>query len=115
MTLGEIIALAKAGYRKQDIDDLLKIQIDEPDPDPDPGADPDSTEPDTGSKGDPGASPEDPEDKPDYEDMYSSLKEEFDKLKEDLKKAQEKNIHKNNGGDDPDPYKDLGEALRGYM
>ena len=39
----------------------------------------------------------------------------FDKLKEDLKKAQEKNVHQNNGGNDPDPYKDLEEALRGYM
>ena len=35
--------------------------------------------------------------------------------KEDLKKAQEKNVHQNNGGNDPDPYKDLEEALRGYM
>ena len=47
--------------------------------------------------------------------MYNSLQKEFDKLKEDLKKAQEKNVHQNNGGNDPDPYKDLEEALRGYM
>ena len=112
MTLGEIIALAKAGYKKQDIDELLAIKVDEPDPEPE---DPKSTENPSGSEGDPDTSPEDPEDKPDFEDMYNSLQKEFDKLKEDLKKAQEKNVHQNNGGNDPDPYKDLEEALRGYM
>ena len=110
MTLGEIIALAKAGYKKQDIDDLLKIKVDEPEPDPDPGADPISTEPDNGSKGDPVASPEDD---PDFENLYNELKSEFDKLKNELLMAQEKNRKENHGSPDPEP--DLDDVFRAYM
>ena len=112
MKLSEIIALAKAGYKKADIEDLLTIEVDEPEPEPDPK----STEPDTGSEGDPDPSPEpSPETDPDYAELYKNLQSEFDKLKEDLKIAQENN-KRNPAPDDggTDKY-DLGDVLRGYM
>ena len=108
MKLSEIIALAKAGYKKADIEDLLLVEVDEPEPEPDPV----STEPDTGSEGDPEPSPE-PSPDPDFQEMYNSLKTEFDKIKEDLKIAQENN--KRSPAPDPKDDYDLGDVLRNYM
>ena len=62
MNLLDIISLAKAGYKKADIDELLAIQIDEPEPEPQP----DSTEPENGSKGEPEPSPEPSANDPDF-------------------------------------------------
>ena len=113
MNLLDIISLAKAGYKKADIDELLAIQIDEPEPEPAAG----STEPDDGSKGEPEPSPEPSADDPDYEQLYNELRSELDKVKNDLKVAQQRNIsHDNSGnGKEVSAWDDLADIARGYM
>ena len=110
MKLTDIIALAKAGYRKDDIDVMLQVPVDEPEP---LMPSPDSTEPENGSKGDPEPSPEDPQE-PDFEVKYKELVTEFEKLKEDLKVAQEKNL-KQPSPAEPDDVKEWEDIFRAYM
>lgn len=112
MNLLDIISLAKAGYKKADIDELLAIQIDEPEPEPQPD---NSTEPDIGAKGAPDPSPEPSADDPDYEKLYKEVLEQLNILKEDLKVAQEQNRRADNSGNDPDPMDDLADVFRSYM
>ena len=113
MKLTDIIALARAGYKKEDIDVLLEVPVDEPDPE---SAAPDSTEKDTGSEGDPAPSPETPEPVPDYEQLYKDIQKELNQVKIDLKVAQEANRNIGAGNPQPqDPYKDLEEIARSYM
>ena len=113
MNLLDIISLAKAGYKKADIDELLAIQIDEPEPEPAAG----STEPDNGSKGEPEPSPEPSANDPDYEQLYNDLRSELEKVKNDLKVAQQRNIsHDNSGnGKEVSAWDDLADIARGYM
>lgn len=113
MNLIDIISLAKAGYKKADIDELLAIQIDEPEPEPQP----DSTEPDIGAKGAPDPSPEPSADDPDYEQLYNELRSELDKVKNDLKVAQQRNVsHDNSGnGKEVSAWDDLADIARSYM
>lgn len=113
MNLIDIIALAKAGYKKADIDELLKIQVDEPDI---PAA-PDSTDPESVPEGGTGESPEKTADDPDYKQLYMDIQSELEQMKNDLKIAQDQNRHVNNSGagNEPDPWKDLEEIARGYM
>lgn len=111
MNLLDIISLAKAGYKKADIDELLAIQIDEPEPEPQPN----STEPENGSKGEPEPSPEPSAKDPDYEQLYNELRSELDKVKNDLKVAQEHNRSKPIDPNDPDPMADLADVFRSYM
>lgn len=111
MNLLDIISLAKAGYKKADIDELLAIPIDEPDPEPAAG----STEPDDGSKGEPEPSPEPSANDPDYEQLYNDLRSELEKVKNDLKVAQDANRKKPVDPDHPDPMDDLADVFRSYM
>ena len=111
MNLIDIISLAKAGYKKADIDELLAVPIDEPDPEPAAG----STDPDDGSKGEPEPSPEPSVKDPDYESLYKEVLEQLNILKEDLKVAQEHNRRSDNSGNDPDPMDDLADVFRSYM
>ena len=114
MNLIDIISLAKAGYKKADIDELLAIQIDEPEPEPQTD---NSTEPDIGAKGAPDPSPEPSADDPDYEQLYNDLQSELDKVKNDLKVAQQRNIsHDNSGnGKEVSAWDDLADIARSYM
>lgn len=111
MNLLDIISLAKAGYKKADIDELLAIPIDEPDPEPAAG----STDPDDGSKGEPEPSPEPSANDPDYEQLYNELRSELDKVKNDLKVAQDANRKKPVDPNEPDPMADLADVFRSYM
>ena len=113
MNLLDIISLAKAGYKKADIDELLAIQIDEPEPKPAAG----STEPDDGSKGEPEPSPEPSANDPDYKQLYNDLRSELEKVKNDLKVAQQRNIsHDNSGnGKEVSAWDDLADIARSYM
>ena len=113
MNLLDIISLAKAGYKKADIDELLAIQIDEPEPEPQPN----STEPDIGAKGAPDPSPEPSADDPDYEQLYNDLRSELDKVKNDLKVAQQRNVNHDNSGNGKEvsAWDDLADIARSYM
>ena len=113
MKLTDIIALAKAGYKKDDIDELLQVPIDEPEPIP---TAPDSTEPESGPEGGPEPSPEKPSsDQPDYEQLYKAVLGQIDTLKNDLKIAQETIKRQNNDPGQPDPLDDLADVFRSYM
>lgn len=111
MNLLDIISLAKAGYKKSDIDELLAIQVDEPEQQPQP----DSTDINPAPEGGSGASPEQPDDKPDYEQLYKEILEQVNILKEDLKVAQEQNRRTDISKDKPDPMDDLADVFRSYM
>ena len=113
MNLLDIISLAKAGYKKSDIDELLKIKIDESEENDDGS---NSKEEENTSKGDDVDFPEDSDDKkPDYEKMYKDLETEFEKVKNDLKTIQESNRKKDNSDKDVDPMKDLEDVFRSFM
>ena len=112
MKLTDIIALAKAGYKKDDIDELLQVPVDEPEPIP---AVPNSTEPEAGPEGDPAPSPETSPDRPYYEQLYKDILGQFETLKNDLKIAQENNKRQNIDPGHPDPMDDLADVFRSYM
>lgn len=113
MNLIDIISLAKAGYKKSDIDELLSVPVDEPEP---IEAIQNSTEIENDSKGEPLPSPEISENVPDYEKLYNEIMKELETVKNDLKIAQENNRRENHGPDhETDPYSDLAEIVRGYM
>lgn len=113
MNLIDIIALAKAGYKKADIDELLAVPVDEPEPLP---AAPDSTVRADGPEGGPEPSPEDSPQEPDYRMLYDDIQKELEKVRQDLKAAQEKNITKDLSGQaGPDPMKELEDVFRSYM
>ena len=97
MKLTDIIALAKAGYQKEDVDELLAMD-NKPEA-PEPASEPEP-EPDTGNgqKDDPKVDPE-PEPQPVNDDIQK-LKTQYDQRIADLEKkletAQKKNINHNN-------------------
>lgn len=81
MTLSEIIILAKQGYKKKDIDELLKLDTE-----------PEKTEEVKESKEEPEETdPETKTDKPDYEFLFNELSKKYDETAEALKKAQSAN------------------------
>ena len=112
MKLTDIIALARAGYKKEDIDELLQVPVDEPEPIP---ADPNSTEPNAGPEGGPDPSPEPLPSGPDYEQLYKEVLGQIDTLKNDLKIAQDTIKSQNNDPGQPDPLDDLADVFRSYM
>lgn len=111
MNLLDIISLAKAGYKKADIDELLAIQVDEPEDKPEP----DSTDKDAGPEGGAGKSPEGAADDPDYKQMYEDLQKQLEEVKINLKEAQDANLKKNVAVTDPDPADTLADIVRGFM
>ena len=108
MNLTDIINLTKAGYKKRDIDELIKAELTPADPDPeDKKADPDpKPDPDaeSGQKDDRQADP-DQDDQGINDEIQKQLNDAQAKiaaLEEKLKKAQAANINKNidNGVDE---------------
>lgn len=87
MNLSELIALAKAGYKKKDIDELLKLDA-TPEPEPEEPA------PENGPKEDAELQPAG-EESPDNDEIeneeLNAAREEIDKLKKDLDLAQSLN------------------------
>lgn len=112
MNLLDIISLAKAGYKKSDIDELLKIQIDESEKTDDSST---SMDEENTSEGEGVDCPEESDEKPDYEKMYKDLTTEFEKVKNDLKTVQESNRKKDNSEKETDPMKDLEDVFRSFM
>lgn len=82
MTLADIIALSKSGYKKKDIDELLAMELPEEDPEPES---PEKT-PEHGDQ-----DQEEPE--ADKESM-DNIKEENEKLKAQLEQLQKENREK---------------------
>lgn len=111
MNLMDIISLAKAGYKKSDIDELLKTPVDEQEPDK--GSD--SKDTDTLSEGDKEEYPEkDIDESPDFENLYKETKEELENVKKQLADAQKKNIKINNDSD-IDKSEAINDIFRSFM
>lgn len=87
MNLSELIALAKAGYKKKDIDELLKLDV-TPEPEPEEPAQ------ENGPREDAEAQPageESPVNDEIENEELNAAREEIDKLKKDLDLAQSLN------------------------
>lgn len=111
MKLTDIIALAKAGYKKTDIDELLEVPVDEPEK----VAIPESKDEENIPKGGDEEYPEESADVPDYEKLYKDVLEQIETLKNDLKIAQTKNINQNISTNNNDDLADLADVFRSYM
>lgn len=111
MKLTDIIALAKAGYKKSDIEELLDVPVDEQET----SEISDSRDDGITSEGDVNELPEETEIKPDYEKLYMELMDDYNNLKNDLKIAQEHNIRHDNSLDETDVMKELEDVFRSYM
>lgn len=100
MKLGDIIALAKLGYKKEDIEDLISMAA--------AAEEPESKEPENGPEDAPAGEPE--ESSPDADDPAKSadddksgqdlkvLQDQIEDLKRQLENAQKQNVNKNNSG-----------------
>ena len=108
MTFQEVKELHEMGFTPEQITQLNLGS--EPEPQPD-----NSTEPDIGAKGASDPSPEPSANDPDYEQLYNDLRSELDKVKNDLKVAQDANRKKPVDPNDPDPMADLADVFRSYM
>lgn len=99
MKLGDIIALAKLGYKKEDIEDLISMAA--------AAEEPESKEPENSPEDVAAGEPEvsSPEDEPgkSADDDKSGqdlkvLQDQIEDLKRQLENAQKQNINKNNSG-----------------
>ena len=115
MNINDIIALAKSGYKKKDIDELLKLET--PEPAPDPAPDPDPAKPiENDRKDDAEDEATGGDDKADdsiNEQLTEALKR-IAELEEKLKKAQSTNIKKN-VSDDKNEAADRADRIRDYV
>lgn len=82
MTIADIIALAKQGYKPGDIRDLIELSKTIPEPEPFNAP---------AKKPEPEPEPEEKEPEPDYTAEIEKLKQENEKIKTDLLAAQEEN------------------------
>lgn len=90
MTIQDIIALAKSGYKKKDIEELLKLEI------------PEEPEPESPEK-DPEHAPEEPEEPEEKDDSIDDKELRIQELEAQIRKLQEANRNKDqSGGSDPE-------------
>lgn len=86
MKIGDIIALAKAGYKKKDIEDLLAVDTEEKKEEPDS-----KEEPEPEKKKEEQEPKEDPNPEEKKEDPEPDYKKLFEESQAKIKKLQEKN------------------------
>lgn len=118
MKLGDIIALAKLGYKKEDIEDLISMAA--------AAEEPESTEPENSPEDVAAGEPEvsSPEDEPgkSADDDKSGqdlkiLQDQIEDLKRQLENAQKQNINKNNSGSyqEHSDQDVLNDVMRNFM
>ena len=114
MKFGDLIALAKAGYKPSEIKELLSLDAEsagvekpaETVPKEETQPEPEKTE----------EKPADPEaEKPEDIDDMHELQAEIDRLRQQLAKAQEENTKKDTSGNLKDPQEELNEIVRRFM
>lgn len=121
MKLGDIIALAKLGYKKEDIEGLISLADTT-------AAAPDSTGTENGPEDEPAGEPEERTPEPDKEpektaddhtaEQITALQNQISDLKKQLDHAQKQNINKNNSGsgfDRPSDQDVLNDVMRNFM
>ena len=115
LSIPDIVALAKAGYKPGDVKELITLseKVSDPKPEEQPAATAEQSNPATESA-EPEKAPEnaetDPE--PDKEVNYKELYEESLK---NLKAAQEANRKQDASGNAPDPSEDLKTIIASYL
>ena len=118
MKLGDIIALAKLGYKKEDIQDLISMA--------ETAEGPESTEPENSPEDEAAGGPElsPPENEPEKSadddrsgQEIKALQDQIKDLKKRLENAQKQNINKNNSGDDQEHTDQdvLNDIVRNFM
>ena len=117
MKFGDIMALAKSGFTYSNIKELMAMDTEGSQEliieDATPGII-DNSPKDTGADAPaPAPAPEKPS--PDYGEEIQKLKDELQKTKADLVKAQKANAHADVSGNAPDPQKTLDDIVRSFM
>ena len=117
MKILDAIALAKAGYKKADIDKMLADDNQEPEkqPEPEPTPEPDDSThdddsldlPDAGESGEGGT-------EPDYKSLYEETQKDIKSLRDQIKKLQQDKINKDNSNNNK-PETSLEDVFRAYM
>lgn len=118
MKITDAIALAKAGYKKADIEEMLssKDNADQPDQVPDQTLDPGESTVDDITTDDLEDDKSREEQDIDYKKMYEETQKELENMRDQIKKLQEDNRHRNN--DDKtqnDTDARLYDIFRAYM
>lgn len=124
MNLGltDIVALAKAGYKKKDIDSILIGEANKPEPvktESAPVPEPEVKQEVTASDPDPVPAPEtepevQKEQEPDYKSLYESLKAEGLKQAQTIKDLQNKINNQDRTIKTSDPMDDLMKSFRSF-
>lgn len=115
MKILDAIALAKAGYKKADIDKMLSDDQ-EPENQPEPDPEPEDSNHDDDSQDVPeaGESGEDDDQEPDYKSLYEQTQKDIKNLRDQIKKLQKDKINKDNSNNDK-PDTSLEDVFRAYM
>ena len=115
LSIPDIVALAKAGYKPGDVKELITLseKVSDPKPEEQPAATAEPSNPATESA-EPEKAPEnaEPDPEPDKEVNYKELYEESLK---NLKAAQEVNRKQDASGTAPDPSEDLKAIIASYL
>jgi len=112
LNLSDIVALAKAGYKPNEVKELIALSKEETSaPEEQPGATAATSEPKTESPEPEKASENEVKDDANQKEEIN-YKELYEKSQQDLKKAQEANRSADNSGNtSADPMKDLIETI----
>ena len=115
MNLVDIIALAKQGYKPNDIKELLAMAETEPAPDPAPAP---AQDPAPAPAPDPAPAPApipDPETPTPAKETGQAGNDIVEELKATIKDLQQQNIKQDLSGNVPDPQKAIDDMVRAYM
>lgn len=115
LSIPDIVALAKAGYKPGDVKELITLseKVSDPKPEEQPAATAEPSNPATESA-EPEKAPENVETDPEPEKEVN-YKELYEKSQNDLKAAQEANRKQDASGNAPDPSEDLKTIIASYL
>ena len=115
LSISDIVALAKAGYRPADVKELITLseKVSDPKPEEQPAATAPTSE-ETTESAEPEKAPENVEKDPEPEKVVD-YKELYEKSQKDLKAAQEANRKQDASGEASDPSEDLKSIIASYL
>lgn len=119
MKLSDIIALAKAGYSVSDVKELISLTSSEdPEPAPQENNTPDEkTEEPEGAKDTGDEAPQKSTAEPAKVTAIDDYKKQIEDLKKQVSDLQQKNVHKDNSGKEPEksPTEIIDDITRSFM
>lgn len=115
LSITDIVALARAGYKPADVKELITLseKVTEPIPEEQQAATAPTSE-ETTESAEPEKAPENAEKDPEPEKMVN-YKELYEKSQNDLKAAQEANRKQDASGNAKDPSEDLKSIIASYL